>query len=128
MKKKLLSECVRRSKQLLPNHRHQNNYKHFSFLVQNNKIISYGFNLNGERFNGFGYPEYSKKHSEQTVYFKGKGLLKRNISFEIVNVRLNKNSKIKISRPCKCCISFLKFLGCSTVWFTTELGFAKLIL
>jgi hypothetical protein len=126
MKKSILDECLRIAIRLNPTHPEWSAYHHFSFIIQNNSIIEHATNRGGGVKPLIGYAKHQKLHSENRVFFKAKGLLNKNKSFDVVNIRLSKKDELKISRPCKCCISFLKFLGCSTVWFTTELGFAKL--
>jgi protease-4 len=42
-------------------------------------------------------------------------------------VCLSRNKEIKISAPCSCCYNFLNEMGCSTFWFTTDSGWAKIV-
>ena len=128
MKRSLLNECLRIAIRINPKHPEYNYYHHFSFVIQNNQIMEWGTNRGEGATPLIGYPEYSKLHSEARAYFKARGLLERGKNFEVINIRLNKRGDVRISRPCKCCSSFLKFLGCRTVWFTTLNGFAKLSL
>lgn len=147
MKNMILIECFRRATGLNPNHpENKNGYHHFSFIVQKNQILGYGVNRSTgsnptfdnnkiPKYDNFGflnsnsisrtlitgYKPYQKLHSESVAYFKIRGLLNHRFKFEVVNIRLNKNSELKISRPCECCIRFLYGLGCSTVWFSTGL-------
>lgn len=94
-------------------------YKHFSFIVQDNKIVEWGTNRRGSSFTFLGYEPYQKIHSEVDAYFKAKGIMDKHVDFEVVNIRLTKTGMIKASNPCKCCFAFLKNLGCKRIWFTT---------
>lgn len=129
MNKNILKECVRLSKRQNNADKHPqfHNYIHWSFIVQDNMIVEIGKNKQGKpKYTNFGYIKTAKIHSEHDVYEKAKGLLKKNRPFEIVNIRLNKQGDLRLSKPCACCCKFLDFIGCKTVWFSTEVGFAKL--
>lgn len=102
-------------------------YHHISFIVQGNKILEYGFNRSGEPIPGFGYnKDFGKIHSETDAYRKAKGLLDTSKHFDVVNIRLNKASFFKLSKPCRCCYHFLSAVGCRNVYFSTEKGFKKM--
>jgi hypothetical protein len=103
-------------------------YHHFSFIIQENKIVEWATNTRANSLTYFGYSPHCKIHSETQAYKRAKGILKKNRSFDIINIRLNKFNKIKMSKPCGCCTNFLKGLGVKRIWFTTEFGFAKLIM
>jgi hypothetical protein len=124
MKKSLFTDCVRVGLQHLPNHPQFDCYKHFSFIIQRDTLIEWGTNRSAPPM--IGYQSHQKFHSENQAYFRAKGLLRRNEPFETVNIRFNKSGKMLLSKPCKCCISFLKFLGCRAIWFSTDAGFARL--
>ena len=65
MKKKVLKECLEIAfKHTNPNHPQYGNYMHFSFYVQDNKIVGWGTNKTGNAQTCMGYPKYSKIHSE----------------------------------------------------------------
>jgi hypothetical protein len=127
MKKSLLLKCLDIAyKYNTPElHPEWTCYKHYSFVIQNDKIVDWGTNRRGNAITFFGYPKYSKIHSETDAYFKSKGIMNRDSPFEVINIRLSKNGSIKNSKPCKCCTAFLKKLGCRSIWFTTEIGFCK---
>jgi len=129
MRKRILKECLRiaRSKCNPESHPEYYNYIHFSFIIQNNKIIEYGFNRPGPPLDGFGYPDFGKIHSENDAYRKARGILDSQKPFDIINIRLNKGGDLRVSKPCSCCHSFLKVVGCRNVYFSTECGFAKMI-
>lgn len=128
MKKTLLKECLRiaREKNTPDHHDQWGKFHHFAFVVQNNKIIEWATNKTGESPTVWGYQQTAKIHAEFWAYQKAKGLLDKNKSFELVNLRLNKNNELRMSKPCSCCYNFLKSFGCIKIWFTTDLGFAQL--
>jgi len=68
-----------------------------------------------------------KIHSEIAAYRKAKGILTKNEPFEIVNIRLNKNKELRLSKPCICCFEIMKELGCSKFYFSSNAGFLKII-
>jgi hypothetical protein len=106
-------------------------YIHYTFIVQDNKIIEYGVNRPGEPPIHYGYHAFNgykpKIHSEIDAYKKAKGLLVPNKWFEIVNIRLNKQGKIRMSKPCFCCENILRELGCKKFYFSHNTGFAVLV-
>ena len=128
MQKRLLKECLRIAvaKNNPKTHPEWGSYHHFSFIVQDNKLIEWGTNHPGTPPKYLGYDKMCKIHSEHMAFKRAKGLLKKDQSFDIINIRLNKTNEIRMSAPCKCCYSFLRNEGCRKVWFTTNLGWANL--
>lgn len=122
MKKKLLNICLLIAKNSLPNHPRKDGYKHFSFVIQDNRIIEWGTNMSGLPLYIFGYQSHQMIHSENLAYKRARGLLDKNKLFDIINVRLNNNSEIKISKPCNCCLNYLKDFGCGNIWFSKSNG------
>ena len=88
-------------------------------------MVSWGTNMAGPA--KYGYKSYMKIHSEYIAWVKSKGFLDRRDSFELVNIRLSKRGTLKISRPCDCCMGYLKQMGCRKIYYTTENGFSILI-
>ena len=66
------------------------------------------------------------RHAEVDAYRKAKGILNHDDRFEIVNIRLNKNSDLRISKPCAFCHDFLKAVGCRIVHYSTNEGFERI--
>ena len=122
MKNRVLRECLKIAfDNNTPDHPQWECYKHFSFIVQKNKVVRYGTNRAGAALIRYGYQPYQKIHSEADVYFKARGIMEGD-SFEVVNIRLTKTFMIRDSTPCKCCWSFLKKLGCKKIYYTTNIG------
>lgn len=129
MKRKVLSECLSIAiKHNTPDHPEWDCYHHFSFLIQRNKIVTFGMNRRSSPLTHLGFESHTKMHSEIDVCYKAKGIMDKSQDFEVVNVRLTKGNRIKESSPCKCCYAFLKHLGCKRIWFTTRMGGFAVIL
>ena len=126
MKQTILKECIRISREKNLQRDRTSDFRHYSFIIQKNKVVEWGTNVSKvPPMIQFGYPKTAGWHSEANAYRKAKGILDSS-SFEVINIRLNRQGDLRLSKPCKCCHSFLTELGCSAVWFSTELGFAKL--
>ena len=125
MKKTLLRDCLRKAKE--KNATHPQKFKHYTFIIQDNKILEYGVNRSAEPLVEHGYPAYGKIHSENDAYRKAKGLLLPG-KWEAVNIRLSKKGLTRLSLPCSCCASYLRELGCAAVTATTDYGWARVVL
>lgn len=123
MKRKLLTECYERAMLLNKPEKHPDwgCYHHFSFLIQDNKIIGHGMNRRGDPIKLLGYQEWGKIHSEYDVYQQVKGIMEPG-KFSVVNFRLSKKGLMRDSTPCKCCSDFLGNMGCTEIWFSTSTG------
>lgn len=130
MRKRIIKQCLSlaRTKNNPDSHPEWGNFHHFSFIIQNNKILEMGFNRKGPPLEGFGYSqEFGKIHSENDVYRKAKGIIDHSKAFDVVNIRLNKRDQLRLSKPCSCCSNFLGVVGCRHIYFSTNNGFAKVI-
>lgn len=128
MKRKVLHQCLSIAVKNNPFHPEWDHYHHFSFIIQDNKIVQFATNKRASPLTHLGFGSYTKMHSEVNVYQKAKGIMDRNSDFEVVNIRLTKNNEVKESQPCKCCYAFLRHLGCKRIWFTTRMGNFAVIL
>ena len=125
MKPTILRECIRLARK--NNTFINTHFRHFSFIIQRNKIVEWGKSLaQANPLTMFGYSTRSGVHSETNAYTKAKGILDKYIPFNVVNIRLTKSGDLRLSKPCACCYSFLENFGCTSVWFSTEVGFAKI--
>lgn len=122
MNKKILKQCLIISEKNNHKHPDQDGYRHFSFVVQNEKIIEWATNTIGEPIMFLGYPSYGKVHAEFNALNKARGIMVRYSRFEVVNIRITKGGLIRNSCPCKNCFDFLASHGCSKIWFTTGLN------
>jgi hypothetical protein len=131
MKTSLIRDAIRIAREKLPRHPEFDHWPHFTFVVQDNKIIEWGYNHDEVPPIHFGYHQrldwnMPKTHSELAAWRSAKGLIKPNRGFETINIRLTRKGELKDSKPCSCCFSFLKTMGCSACHFSTNLGFARI--
>jgi tRNA(Arg) A34 adenosine deaminase TadA len=124
MSKRLYHQCLQIAKKNI--HRCTETNNHFSFIIQDNKIIAWGFNRRGRVHKKLGYNWYSNIHSEVDAFKRAKRLLDASNHWYIINIRLNNLLQSMTSSPCSCCYNFLQFLGCTKVLFSVEEGFNKL--
>ena len=123
MKTSLLRECVRIA--IDKEDSFDERFKHFSFIVQRNKILEWATNRAAAPLVNRGFPTYGKLHAETESYRRASGLLQADYAFECVNIRV-KNGFLKLSAPCNCCYNFLRTEGCNAIWFSTDNGFARI--
>jgi deoxycytidylate deaminase len=98
--------------------------KHFSFLIQKNRILSIGMNSSVtthpmNRILGY---RADLVHSEMDAYLNVRWM---NIDFAkcyLVNTRINNFNKFGRSKPCKPCQKLLQKIGIRKVYFTDENG------
>jgi hypothetical protein len=139
MKNTILRDAVRIARTKLPRHDQRDFWPHFSFIVQNNKIVEYATNVSSEPQKYFGYHERIKDgsggrpklHAELNCFKKAKGILDPGKYFDIINIRLSRTQGfLRLSKPCVCCHNFLKTVGCHSCYFSVDegMGFAKVII
>ena len=104
-------------------------YKHFSFLIKRNKIVSVGYNLS------FKTDPLAKKYNYRfnNIHSELKAILNYPFppatlsKYTMVNIRIMGNGSIGLSKPCKKCQQLLRDFGISRVWYSTFTeGFKKL--
>ena len=118
MRKSILNDCLALANRKI----NKDPFKHYSFVVQNNKIISYGLNHATAYCRHVpGFRPYSKIHSEISAIRAAIYLSKKSTS-TVINVRLNALGQIRISKPCKSCVSYLRRVGVTYVVYTTDAG------
>lgn len=124
MKNKILDSLIKETRRLLPRHPQFKYYPHFSFIYQNNVLLSKGLNSGHEPPLHLGYFQRikakPKMHSEWQSFKKARKRLIPGKPFVCVNVRLNKKGEVKFSKPCECCYNVLKALGCKTFYYSAE--------
>lgn len=132
MKKALLDQILRQCYRELPKHPQLEHFAHWTYLVQDNKIISYGVNRHHEPPKKFGYHNVSisfkgeafrpKWHSELDAVKRCRGNVR---GCTAVNVRLNKSGQVRMSMPCAACRNLLYVTNVKKVYFTTEFGWGS---
>ncbi len=131
LNKKLLDEAIRFALKKLDSHPQFSCYPHYSFMVQDNKILATGENNLGNFPRHYGHHTriidgLPKTHAEISAWKRGRGLLNKAKSWEMINIRLSRSSKVMNSAPCPACFNLMKSLGCTTIHYSTDLGFVKL--
>lgn len=97
---------------------------HFTYLMQHGNLLAVGMNRMGQAPSW--YPEHALIHSEVDAWRRCKNQLDLNSKFEILNLRFNRFGDVRMSKPCNSCHRLLYELGCGRVYFTTDLGLAKM--
>lgn len=120
MNNKLKKRIIQTSYNLinLPN----SNQKHFSYIVDGNKILSVGVN------NSWKTHTLAKKyqhrfsciHSEISAIIRYQYQEEYLSRCKIINVRINKAGEICLAKPCKKCMPVLESIGFKEVWFTNN--------
>lgn len=133
MKKSLLRQCLCHAQNHIKKHPRRT-YFHYSFIVQNNKIIEWGINKTSNPPIHYGYNKNHDDgsgnlsiHAEISAWKKAKDLL-CDAPWECINIRLTRCGDVRMSKPCPCCQAFLRAQGCAKFYFTTGAGWAKMII
>lgn len=127
MRSTILNHCLGHAHATLTKHPQHAHYMHWSYIVQDQRVVEWGMNRDHTPALHFGYGPNAKLHSELVAYKKARGLL-ANGPFNVVNIRLNRQGQVKLSAPCLVCQQWLASVGCEKVWFSLPGGWAKLIL
>jgi len=109
---KVVRECIRRAF----DRRFQNTlgFKHFSFIFQHGEILSCGMNIDEPN------PYYERTlHAEYCAYSKARRRLSRD-EFCCINVRIGRDHRIRLARPCQQCQRLLGHLGCTRFIYTID--------
>lgn len=131
MNKRILKQCMRLAREMHTPEKHPDwgsRFNHFAFIIQDKKIIGWGFNRpsrNGAQTE-YGYKEYCKIHAEPDSYRRNKGLIDHRKPFDVVNINIDWKGRVRMSCPCNTCFHFLYNVGCRYVFFSTPKGFSRL--
>ena len=104
--------------------------RHFSFIMDRNKIISIGLNSSKTHPKNLKYNYVNKlnenisdivgTHSELSAVIK---LGEEDCSgLTLVNTRINRNDELDFSAPCSGCCDMIKQLNFENVYFSNNLG------
>lgn len=128
MKNTIIRHCLKiaQKKNNPEDHPRWGFFTHYSFIIQDNKLLEWGMNRTGDPYI-LGYHPDSFIHSETDAYRKAKGLLDPKKPFEVLNIRLNKNNELRNSKPCPCCYGFIKAMGASKIYFSTDIGIVRIV-
>lgn len=121
--------CVNEAKKSLSKHPIWDHPKkarffHYSYLFQAGRLVSVGMNRMGEA--PVWYPDNAIVHSEVDAWRKAKNILDNSQSLEILNLRFNRFGDMRMSKPCPCCHTLLTEIGCKRMYFSTDVGIARM--
>lgn len=106
-------------------------HRHVSFVTRRNKIVSVGINnINKTHTKNLKYNYIGREnkdirqevgiHSELSAALKmGEEDLRKH---NLINVRINKNGKIDMSKPCRGCQDLIRQLNFNKVFYTNKHG------
>jgi tRNA(Arg) A34 adenosine deaminase TadA len=98
--------------------------KHFSFVVRRNTIVSIGWNQpfkTHPQAQRFGY-RFNCIHSELHAILKFSKAVRELSHYMLVNVRLDKQGDVRMSKPCVTCQKLLGVFTFNEVWYSTNEG------
>ena len=98
---------------------------HISFIVERNKILASGINDEGKT-----HPTSARMgrftqslHSELKACINFRNQYSRNTdSCSLYNVRLDRQGRIRMAKPCWACGKLLDMVGFKQVWYTDNYG------
>ena len=127
MKKKLLKQCVILARKEYD--KHSSKFRHWTFVVQENKIIGWATNTKVDTPLFFlGYKDFQHVHSEPMALKRTWGLINHKKYFSVVNIRLLANKELAMAKPCEVCFPFLIACGAREIIWSTENSFEEIIL
>lgn len=108
--------------------KHEQNYKHWTFVFSGGKLIEWGRNSYGTpHIRYISQNEDAQIHSEVMAYKRARGLLFGK-PFEILNIRLSNRGLLRNSRPCMVCLGWLASVKCTGGIYTIDDGLKEFIL
>jgi hypothetical protein len=126
MKKSTIQKCLRIAiEHNTPDlHPQWGDFQHFSFVIKNNMIIEWSTNYSGQPLLFKGYQDHQKIHSELMAFRRAKKLIGKDLNtFEMLNIRLSRQNKLRNSKPCDCCNRWLQDSGCTRMVYSTNDNF-----
>jgi hypothetical protein len=132
MKQRIVQECITDAVSFLSKHSQytiRGSFIHYTFVSIDGEVV--GFGTNRSPPNNFpklsSYPYGSMIHSEVDAYFKFAFEIRKSNRFEVLNLRLSRDGQLRNSKPCKCCNHFLKAVGATDVYYSTDAGIVKYV-
>ena len=123
MKSRIINKAIDIAHALCPTNWQNVNNSHIAFLVKKNKIIKIGWNKKRT------HPEIAKHpyhegyvgiHAELDCLLK---INKEDLSdYKILVLRIDRNGKLNISKPCKGCQSVLSQFNLKEIWYSDKDG------
>jgi deoxycytidylate deaminase len=119
----LTTNCVRLARNLVEVVEKQT-WKHFSFICRRNTVYSIGWN-NCNKTHPLAYKhnyKFNAIHSELHAIIKFNCRIRDFSKFCVINVRLDKYNKVRMSKPCHTCQKLLYHFGVKNVWYSNNVG------
>lgn len=93
--------------------------KHFTFLLDKNRIVSVGWNSlkTHPRAKKLGY-RFDATHSELACLVRYKGEIEDLKWLTICNTRINSLNQIGFSKPCPQCLPWILLMNFKSIWYT----------
>ncbi len=130
MTKNLLLTILDKCRLKLPDHPQYECFPHWSFLIRNNQIISWGTNKEHEPDRKYGYHNKEKDESFKPKLHSELDCVRKNRrgfeDTELVNIRLNKSGIPRLALPCKICRNLILSIGIKKIYFTHENGWGNI--
>lgn len=73
-----------------------------------------------------GYSVEAKWHAEAFALRRVRGILQKDATFDVINIRLSRQNELRFAAPCPVCLARLKKAGCKDIYFSTETGFKSI--
>ena len=126
MNLKILNKLVDKSKKLIDQISHNGN-RHFSFILDGKHIVSYGMNDITKTHPMAINHCYPYLHSEVSAILNFKLPVKELCKYIFVNIRIGKDGRIRLSKPCSGCQTILTNFGVDKIFFTNDFGNFELL-
>lgn len=131
---KIFTKVKEISYALLNEHPSSHRCRHFSFVIDGNKIIKIGFNRSKTHPRNLLYNYKNRRgefmadqigiHSEMDAIIK-LGLTDCS-GLNIVNTRINRNNQLDMSKPCNGCLHMLRSLNFNSIFYFDRKEFIQL--
>lgn len=95
-------------------------YKHFSFLVEKNRIVAWGWNFR-HKTHPIAKTRFNSIHSELHAIIRSNLRTSELKGMEMINIRIAKVG-LSLSKPCEHCQAMLRGFGIEVVHFSTKQG------
>lgn len=106
-----------------PNFGHKS--QHYSFVIQDNAILEWGFNRPIQNPVHYGYERFNGRHAEIDAWLRARGILNGH-PWDVLSLRLRKSGlgelELGDSAPCFRCGDILRSLGCRNIYYSTDMG------
>ena len=125
-----IARCIATAMSDFPHHT-ADTFKHWSFVIQNDKVLEWGRNKLNDPVGLERYGYKGKRHSlhaEAVAMRKAYGLLDRRKPWLMFNIRLGAGKELRNATPCRICRSFIVACGCTACYFTIDGTVAKITL